>query len=203
MSKGTYSHSNRHRMHEPQITADCHEEGGKVFVTDQSGNGNHAELQVTNSDETALHINRGLAKSRFKDIIKLENEKHEQRGQMAILREEIKELNEAMGGLLETSDYWRDECLKLKGLSHKLENEKHELQKQVDELTHMHQAISMVAGLPREDEMETLIKDGKRLDWLQSSDLSLHCPNEGDVWRKEGVYRIRQYIDKAMNQSTQ
>jgi chromosome segregation ATPase len=161
------------------------------------------ELQVTNSNEKALHICRELAKSRFKDIIKLENENHEQRGQMAILREEIKELNEAMGGLLETSDYWRDECLKLKGLSHKLENEKHKLQKQLDELTHMNQAISMLAGVPRSDEMETLIKDGKRLDWLQSCDLSLHCPNEGEVWRKDGVYRIRQYIDKAINSSNQ
>ncbi len=67
MSKGTYSHSNRHRMHEPQ---------------------------VTNSDETALHICRELAKSRFKEMIKLENENHEQRGQMALLREEIKELHQ-------------------------------------------------------------------------------------------------------------
>jgi seryl-tRNA synthetase len=90
------------------------------------------KLQDENSDETALHIARELAKSRFEDIIKLENENHEQRGQMALLREEIKELNEAMGGLLETSDYWRDECLKLKGLSHKLEDENAELRKMLD-----------------------------------------------------------------------
>jgi cell shape-determining protein MreC len=50
------------------------------------------EPQVTNSNETALHINRELAKMRFEQIIKLGNENHEQRGQMALLREEIKEL---------------------------------------------------------------------------------------------------------------
>jgi hypothetical protein len=49
------------------------------------------KLQDENSDETALHIARELAKGRFEDIIKLENENHEQRGQMALLREEIKE----------------------------------------------------------------------------------------------------------------
>jgi wobble nucleotide-excising tRNase len=67
-------------------------------------------------------------------INKLEDEKHEQREQMAILREEIKELNEAMGGLLETSDYWRDGCLKLKGLSHKLKEKNNELRKDRERL---------------------------------------------------------------------
>jgi hypothetical protein len=28
------------------ITAECHEEGGEIFVTDQSGNGNHAKLNT-------------------------------------------------------------------------------------------------------------------------------------------------------------
>jgi hypothetical protein len=38
-------------------------------------------------------INKELAKMRFDEIIKLGNENHEQRGQMALLREEIKELH--------------------------------------------------------------------------------------------------------------
>jgi hypothetical protein len=121
---------------------------------------------------------------------------HEQRGQMALLREEIKELNEAMGGLLETSDYWRDGCLKLKGLSHKLKEKNHELRKQVDELIHMNQAISMVAGLPRKDEMETLIKDGKRMDWLLSHAYAIQV-DEGEILSS------RQKIDEAMKQPTQ
>jgi len=181
MSKGTYSHSNRHRMHETNKTPDwmdevdvspreitpeywqtlCDIETPSAVMVSGEQMTKLMKLQDENSDETALHIARELAKGRFEDIIKLEEENHEQLGRI------------------------------------------NELQKQLDELTHMHQAISMVAGLPRKDEMETLIKDGKRLDWLQSCDLSLHCPNEGDVWRKEGVYRIRQYIDKAMNQATQ
>jgi hypothetical protein len=37
------------------------------------------KLQDENSDETALHIARELAKSRFEDIIKLEDENHELR----------------------------------------------------------------------------------------------------------------------------
>jgi hypothetical protein len=70
----------------------------------------------------------------------------------------------------------------------------HELQKQVDELTHMHQAISMVAGLPRNDELETLIKDGKRLDWLLSHAYAIQI-NEGEILSS------RQKIDEAMKQS--
>ena len=51
------------------------------------------EIQVTNSDEIAVHVYKGLAEMRFKQIIELEDENYEQRGQMALLREEIKQLH--------------------------------------------------------------------------------------------------------------
>jgi hypothetical protein len=70
------------------------------------------------------------------------------------------------------------------------------LQKELDDLTHMHQAISMVAGLPRKDEMETLIKDGKRMDWLLSHAYAIQV-DEGEILSS------RQKIDEAMNQATQ
>lgn len=47
-----------------------------------------------------------------------------------------------------------------------LKRENNALRKEIDALTHTNQAISMLAGLPRANEIETLIKDGKRLDWL-------------------------------------
>ena len=47
-----------------------------------------------------------------------------------------------------------------------LKRENNALRKEIDALTHTNQAISMLAGLPRANEIETLITDGKRLDWL-------------------------------------
>ena len=44
-------------------------------------------------------------------------------------------------------------------------------------------------------------KDSARLDWLQSSGLTLHSLEEGDVWARAGVYAIREYIDKQLRQS--
>ena len=43
-----------------------------------------------------------------------------------------------------------------------------------------------------------LRKDKERLDRLQSSHLALYCSTEGEVWRKEGIYKIREYIDEEM-----
>ena len=82
-----------------------------------------------------------------------------------------------------------------------LKRENNELRKNLDSLTHLHTATAMLAGLPRADEMETLVQDGKRLDWLQSSDLTLHSWEEGDVWARAGIYTIREYIDKQMEEA--
>jgi len=46
-----------------------------------------------------------------------------------------------------------------------------------------------------------LRKDKARLDWLQSSGLTLHSWEEGDVWAEAGIYTLRVYIDKQMKQS--
>jgi hypothetical protein len=59
-----------------------------------------------------------------------------------------------------------------------------ELRKELDEVTHLNQAISMLAGLPRSDEMDTLVKDGKRLDWIL---------DQGSYWLSS-----REAIDKEM-----
>ena len=45
-----------------------------------------------------------------------------------------------------------------------------------------------------------LRKDKERLDKLQSSHLALYCSDEGEVWRKKGIYTIREYIDKKMEE---
>jgi len=104
MSKGTYSYSNRHRMHEPQ---------------------------VTNYDEVA----------NLKGII-----------------EELKRtLSKSMYALQDNE---------------RLERENAELR-----------------------------KDKSRLDWVQSSDLTLHSWEEGDVWARAGIYTIREYIDKQMEEA--
>ena len=63
-----------------------------------------------------------------------------------------------------------------------------ELRKELDEATHLNQAVTMLAGLPRADEMDTLVKDGKRLDWLLNY--------EGNYWLLEN----RADIDKAMEE---
>jgi Tfp pilus assembly protein PilO len=73
-----------------------------------------------------------------------------------------------------------------------------ELRKQLDETIHLNQAVSMLAGLPTAKEMDTLVKDGKRLDWLQSNDLTLHSWEEGDVWGSKGAWTIREFIDREM-----
>jgi hypothetical protein len=43
-----------------------------------------------------------------------------------------------------------------------------------------------------------LRKDKERLDWLQSSDLTLHSWEEGDVWGSKGVWTIREFIDEKI-----
>jgi hypothetical protein len=71
-----------------------------------------------------------------------------------------------------------------------LKTENNRLRKEIDALTHTNQAISMLAGLPRADEMETLIKDGKRLDWILSG--------AGKYWLSS-----REDIDKEMEEYKQ
>ncbi len=68
-----------------------------------------------------------------------------------------------------------------------LKRENNALRREIDALTHTNQAISMLAGLPRANEMETLIKDGKRLDWILS--------DAGKYWLSS-----REDIDKAMEE---
>lgn len=68
-----------------------------------------------------------------------------------------------------------------------LKRENNALRKEIDALTHTNQAISMLAGLPRANEMETLIKDGKRLDWILS--------DAGKYWLSS-----REDIDKEMEE---
>ena len=46
-----------------------------------------------------------------------------------------------------------------------------------------------------------LRKDKERLDWLQSSGLTLHSWEEGDVWAEAGIYTLRVYIDKQMEEA--
>jgi len=46
-----------------------------------------------------------------------------------------------------------------------------------------------------------LRKDKERLDWLQSSGLTLHSWEEGDVWARAGIYTLRVYIDKQMEEA--
>lgn len=41
-----------------------------------------------------------------------------------------------------------------------------------------------------------LRKDKERLDWLQSSNLTLHSWEEGDVWGSKGAWTIREFIDE-------
>jgi hypothetical protein len=43
-----------------------------------------------------------------------------------------------------------------------------------------------------------LHKDAQRLDWIQFTDLTLHHWEKGDLWSRNGVYTIREFIDKEM-----
>ena len=53
----------------------------------------------------------------------------------------------------------------------------------------------------RERENAELRKDKERLDWLQSSDLTLHnYIKRGDVWANKGVWTIREFIDEKIKE---
>ena len=45
-----------------------------------------------------------------------------------------------------------------------------------------------------------LTKDQIRLDWLQSSDITLHHWDEGGIWAKSGMYTVRECIDREMEE---
>ena len=53
---------------------------------------------------------------------------------------------------------------------------------------------------PCEHENVELRKGKERLDWLQSSDLTLHNWEEGDVWGSKGVWTIREFIDEKIKE---
>jgi hypothetical protein len=73
-----------------------------------------------------------------------------------------------------------------------LKTENNRLRKDLDEATHLNQAISMLAGLPRSDEMDTLVKDGKRLDWLLDENSCIHI--------ERGRYnRFRDWLVKTLH----
>ncbi|MEK9986087.1 MAG: hypothetical protein VW879_15220 [Opitutae bacterium] len=74
-----------------------------------------------------------------------------------------------------------------KGTMKKIEQENVELRKQLAEIIHLNQAVSMLAGLPTAEEMDTLVKDGKRLDWILS--------DEGNYWLSS-----RKDIDREMEE---
>ena len=87
-----------------------------------------------------------------------------------------------------------------------LKTENNRLRKDLDEATHLNQAISMLAGLPRSDEMDTLVKDGKRLDWLFHEDNEMGCVVI-HYWDKdkecyvERTLMTRSELDQAMEES--
>jgi len=89
--------------------------------------------------------------------------------------------------LKQTLRYIREEVDELIKREARLKRENNALRKEIDALTHTNQAISMLAGLPRANEMETLIKDGKRLDWILS--------DAGKYWLSS-----REDIDKEMEE---
>jgi hypothetical protein len=60
----------------------------------------------------------------------------------------------------------------------------------LDETIHLNQAVSMLAGLPTAKEMDTLVKDGKRLDWLLKTQSFLSINRIG----------TRKDIDKEMEE---
>ena len=70
----------------------------------------------------------------------------------------------------------------------KLERENAELRKTLTEQILLNQAVTMLAGSPRSDEMDTLVKDGKRLEWILS--------DAGPLWLS-----TREDIDKEMEES--
>ena len=69
-----------------------------------------------------------------------------------------------------------------------LKTENNQIRKDADELILLNQAVTMLAGSPRSDEMDTLVKDGKRLDWILS--------DAGGFWLS-----TREDIDKEMEES--
>ena len=66
------------------------------------------------------------------------------------------------------------------------------LRKDLDEAAHLNQAVSILAGLPRADEMEYLMKDKKRLDWLLDENSCTHI--------ERGRYnRFRDWLVKTLH----
>ena len=78
-----------------------------------------------------------------------------------------------------------------------------ELRKQLDEIIHLNQAVSMLAGLPTAKEMDTLVKDGKRLDWLLDENSCNHIErgryNRLGDWLVKTLHN-RSDIDKEMEE---
>ena len=73
-----------------------------------------------------------------------------------------------------------------------LKTENNKLRKDLDEATHLNQAVSILAGLPRADEMEYLMKDKKRLDWLLDENSCTHI--------ERGRYnRFRDWLVKTLH----
>ena len=70
-----------------------------------------------------------------------------------------------------------------------------------NQVTNYDEVAERVNEAQIEQENAELLKDKERLDWLQSSGLTLHSWEEGDVWAEAGMYTLRVYIDKQMKQS--
>ena len=73
-----------------------------------------------------------------------------------------------------------------------LKTENNRLRKELDESIHLNQAVSMLASLPTANEMDTLVKDGERLDWIFK-----HCDVGYDKFYKTS-FENRDEIDQAM-----
>jgi hypothetical protein len=73
-----------------------------------------------------------------------------------------------------------------------LKTENNKLRKDLDEAIHLNQAVSMLAGLPTAREMDTLVKDGKRLTWIFRN-----CCVEFDGFHKTS-FSNRKEVDEAM-----
>ena len=78
-----------------------------------------------------------------------------------------------------------------------------DLRKQLDEIIHLNQAVSMLAGLPTAKEMDTIVKDGKRLDWLLDENSCNHIErgryNRLGDWLVKTLHN-RSDIDKEMEE---
>jgi hypothetical protein len=81
-----------------------------------------------------------------------------------------------------------------------LKTENNKLRKDLDGSVYLNQAVSMLAGLPTAREMEDLMKDKERLDWLiDHAYIQFYKVDDGGEWEMElDASDARNHIDKEM-----